>query len=149
MRDAVTAGRRVRLHLWNEGQDRVGFWCIVSLHPVHVNGSDGEGKLKYFCGLQLRLSPEQMRDFAVLTHELESHRAQEASDFMYDWKSGSGVPTSIAGATVSESGSDDSEQLLRAVREWRERYRQANGAPPTKKQVLAALTAASTDLGSP
>eukprot|EP00966_Prymnesium_polylepis_P090425 2094276-Prymnesium_polylepis.1 len=65
MREAVKGGRRVRLHLWNEGQDRTGFWCIVSLHPVHVNGVDGAEKLKYFCGVQLRLTAEQMKQAAA------------------------------------------------------------------------------------
>ena len=75
MREAVKAGRRLRAHLWNESEERVGFWCVVSLHPVHVNGSDGARMLKYFVGLQLRLTHQQMRQMS--NHSLTL--AQEAT----------------------------------------------------------------------
>lgn len=61
MRDSVRNGTRLRCHVWNEGRDGVGFWCLVSLHPVMNNETDGEIKLKYICALQLRLTCDQLQ----------------------------------------------------------------------------------------
>ena len=50
MKDAIVAGRGVRVTLWNMTAKREGFWNCLAIYPSH----DG----RYFLSVQVRLSPE-------------------------------------------------------------------------------------------
>lgn len=68
LRDAISAGRHVRVFLWQCGASDAatarrratfeGYWSFLALHPVY---SEGDGALRYYHGVQLALSAAEMR----------------------------------------------------------------------------------------
>jgi len=64
MKDAIVAGRGVRVTLWNMTAKREGFWNCLAIYPSH----DG----RYFLSVQVKLTPEFRKQIVRLKKGLPS-----------------------------------------------------------------------------
>lgn len=122
MGEAMRAGERARVTLYNQTAAGAGFWNCVSLHPV----PDRQRQLRYFVGILIRFSSEELR----LVAEHKSALAAAATEQR---------ERAAADAADPETG------LRLALDEWRDLYEYENGRPPNAIQTSSWLLAAMSD----